>query len=404
MEVFQDTTATKRIFQLKKRIRAVSGGTSSSKTISILIWLIDYCQSVPSQVCTVVAESVPHLLLGSIRDFQSIMTENGYWVDTAWNESKHIYTFPNNSFLEFISFDKFGKAHGPRRDILFLNEANNIPYNIADQLITRTRKIVWLDWNPSEEYWFYTEMLGKRTDIDFVGHNGDFPPLTYLDNEALDDVSKSEIESHRGNKQWWTVYGEGKLGEIVARIYTGWQFIDEIPHEARLERYGLDFGYTNDPSAIIAVYYYNGGYILDEILFQKGMSNKQLADTLINQPKAMVIADSAEPKSIDEIRSYGVNIQPTIKGADSVRQGIQAVQAQKISVTNRSINVIKAYRNYLWDIDKNGRILNEPDHTWSDSMDATRYAMNSLVPLVRRREMLQGIRQNPPRPRVNIAL
>lgn len=127
MEVFQDTTATKRIFQLKKRIRAVSGGTSSSKTISILIWLIDYCQSVPSQVCTVVAESVPHLLLGSIRDFQSIMTENGYWVDTAWNESKHIYTFPNNSFLEFISFDKFGKAHGPRRDILFLNEANNIP-------------------------------------------------------------------------------------------------------------------------------------------------------------------------------------------------------------------------------------------------------------------------------------
>ena len=295
--MFKDTTATKKIFSLKKRIRAVSGGTSASKTISILVWLIDYAQNTKNQVVTVVAESVPHLELGAVRDFKNIMRSHGYWDENSWISKPAKYTFNEGSFIEFISFDKFGKAHGPRRDILFLNEANNVPYLIVDQLITRTRKIIWMDWNPSEEFYFYTEMLGKRDDIDFI-------TLTYLDNEALDNISRMEIESHRHNKQWWTVYGEGKLGEIESRIYRDWAIIDDIPHEARLERYGLDFGYTNDPSAIVAVYRYNGGFILDEILFQKGLSNRQLADTFTNNPQALVIADSAEPKSIDEIRSY----------------------------------------------------------------------------------------------------
>ena len=171
-----------------------------------------------------VAESVPHLMLGAIRDFQSIMKAQGYWDDNRWNETKHIYTFSTKSFIEFISFDKFGKAHGPRRDILFLNEANNVPYIIADQLITRTRKIVWMDWDPSEEFWFYTEMLGKREDIDFIG-DGHLGPLTYKDNEALDEISVGEIESRKHNKEWWTVYGEGKLGVITTRIYRPCQIL-----------------------------------------------------------------------------------------------------------------------------------------------------------------------------------
>ena len=370
--VFQDTTATRKIFQLQKKIRAVSGGTWASKTISIIIWLIDYAQSTKEQVITVVAESVPHLKLGAIRDFQAIMKANGYWQDSYWNETNHIYTFPERSFIEFISFDKFGKAHGPRRDVLFLNEANNIPYNIADQLITRTRKVAWMDWNPSEEFWFYTEMQPNRNDIDFI-------TLNYLDNEALKLAERVEIEAHRNNKEWWTVYGEGKLGIITTRIYKDWQMLDEIPHEARLERYGLDFGYTNDPSAIVAIYYYNGGYVLDEILYQKGLSNKQLADTFSNIKPALIIADSAEPKSIDEIRGYGVNILPTEKGKDSVRSGVQLVQAQQISVTRQSANILKEYRNYLWETDKNGKILNEPMHQYSHSMDALRYGLASLV-------------------------
>src|SRR3990167_484261 len=160
-KVFQNTQATKKLFSLTKRIRAIAGGTSASKTISILIWLIDRGQAGNNEIMTVVAESVPHLKLGAIRDFKNIMTANGYWNDDAWNATG-IYTFPNKSTLEFVSFDKFGKAHGPRRDVLFLNEANNLPFNIVDQLITRTRKIVWMDWNPTNEFWFYTEIQGKR--------------------------------------------------------------------------------------------------------------------------------------------------------------------------------------------------------------------------------------------------
>jgi phage terminase large subunit len=373
MEEFQDTTATKRIFSLKKRIRVVSGGTAASKTISILVWLIDYGQSSQNEIITVVAESYPHLNLGAMRDFKNIMIAHGYWDDKSWNESSHTYTFPNKTILEFISFDKFGKAHGPRRDILFINEANNIPYNIADQLITRTRKIVWMDYNPTNEFWFYTEMLNRRDDVDFI-------TLTYKDNEALDEITIKEIESHKHNKQWWQVYGLGQLGELEHKIYKGWQIIDTIPHEARLIRRGIDFGYTNDPTVIVDIYEYNGGFIIDELCYQKGLSNKGIADILMaSNGNVLTIADSAEPKSIDEIKSYGVNIIGAIKGQGSVYQGIQYVQDQKISLTSRSIKTIKAYRNYLFRIDKNGTIINEPDdsvHEWSNSMDAIRYGFS----------------------------
>ncbi len=321
-----------------------------------------------------VAESVPHLKLGAIRDFQNILRTNGYWREDNWNESNHIYKFPSGSFIEFISFDKFGKAHGPRRDILFINETNNLPYQIVDQLITRTREIIWMDWNPVEEFWFYTEMLGKRSDIDFI-------TLTYLDNEALDDVALNEILSHKDNKNWWQVYALGQLGEIETRIYKGWQIIDEIPHEARLERTGLDFGYSADPSAIVDIYYYNGGYIFDEIAFQKGLSNVQIADILKNRERQSPVApDSAEPKSNDELKSYGITILEVPKGKDSVRQGIGWIQDKQCSITKRSVNLIKEYRNYCWLTDKNGKILNEPDHTWSHSMDAIRYGMQTLKP------------------------
>lgn len=377
--MFTNTTSTKKIFSLKKRIRAVTGGTAASKTISILVWCIDYAQSTKGEIISVVSESYPHLEDGAMRDFQNIMKAQGYWNDAQWHGTKHEYTFPGGSVIEFMSVDTYGKAHGPRRDVLFVNEANNLEYSIVDQLITRTRKIVWFDWNPSTEFWFYTEMLGKRDDIDFI-------TLTYLDNEALDPVTISEIESHKDNKWWWQVYGLGQLGEIEGRIYRDWKIIDEVPHEARLERYGLDFGYTNDPTALVAVYYYNGGYILDEVTYQRGLSNKSIADILSNQPRATVVADSAEPKSIDEIKSFGIGIYGSQKGAGSVLRGIQHVQAQRISITKGSVNTIKAYRNYMFKKDRiTNRIINDPDdtiHEWSNSMDAIRYAFEGLRPSI----------------------
>lgn len=382
ISAFRDTTATRKIFSLSKRIRAVSGGTSASKTISILVWCIDYGQSVQNEIISVVSESFPHLEDGAIRDFKNIMRSQGYWNESRWHGTKHEYTFETGTVLEFTSVDTYGKAHGPRRDVLFMNEANYLTYQIADQLITRTRKIVWMDWNPVEEFWFYTEMLGKRDDVDFL-------TLTYLDNEAIDEITLNEILSHKDNKQWWQVYGLGQLGEIETRIYKGWQIIDEVPHEARLERTGLDYGYTNDPTAIVDIYSYNGGYIFDEIAFQKGLSNAQIAGILKNKERqAPVAPDSAEPKSNDELKTYGITVLEVPKGRDSVRQGIQWVQDKRCSVTKRSVNLIKEYRNYLWLTDKDGKVLNEPDHTWSHSMDAIRYGMQTLRP--RETEVIQA--------------
>lgn len=358
--------------KLQKRIRGVAGGTSASKTISILLWLIDYAQTVPNELISVVSESFPHLKRGAIRDFQNILEQHGYWQDGAWNKTDFVYTFHTGSKIEFFSADQPGKVRGPRRDILFVNEANNIPYETYTQLEVRTKKIIWLDWNPVAEFWWYTDVVPTQ--------NVDFLTLTYMDNEALEPSIIQAIEARRGNRNWWQVYGLGLLGEVEGKIYTDWQQIDEIPHEARLERYGLDFGYSNDPTAIVAVYKYNNSLILDEITYQKGLSNKQIADILQNQPQALVVADSAEPKSIDEIRSYGINILPSNKGQGSVNQGIQKVQDQRISVTKRSINVIKEYRNYLWETDKDGKILNVPSPILNHSLDAVRYAVESLNP------------------------
>ena len=367
------TTATKKVAKLTKKIRIVQGGTSASKTISILLYLIHLAQSDKSKTLTsIIAESTPHLKRGAIRDFKNIMQEHGYWKDSLWNITDSIYTFETGSQIEFFSADQSDKLRGARRDRCFMNEANNMTLDAFDQLEVRTKEFIFLDYNPTNEFWVYTDILYHRDDVEHI-------ILTYKDNEALSEEIINSIEQRKDRKGWWQVYGLGQLGEVEGKIYKDWQIIDEIPHEARLERYGLDFGYTNDPSSLVAIYYYNGGYILDEIIFQKGLSNKQIADMLKNQPTSLVIADSAEPKSIDEIASYGLTIVGAEKGKDSIRNGISLVQAQRISVTKRSVNIIKEYRNYLWQTDKQGKIINEPEGGFDHSMDALRYGLTSLI-------------------------
>lgn len=384
---FAITTATKKVCNLQKRIRCIQGGTSASKTISVLLFLIDAAQTDTTPTLTsIVSESLPHLKRGAIRDFLMIMEHQKYYDDNAWNRSNHTYTFETGSKIEFFGADQPRKVHGPRRDRLFINEANNVPYNAFDQLEVRTKEFIILDWNPVAEFWVYDEVIGKRDDVDHL-------ILTYRDNEALDPNIVASIEQRKGNASWWKVYGEGQLGEVDGKIYRDWRIIDDIPHEARLERYGVDFGYSNDPTAIVAVYYHNGGYILDQILFQKGLSNKQLADVLLSQEqRCLCVADSAEPKSIDEIMAYGVNITPAEKGKDSVTHGIQLVQNQRISVTKRSVDVIKEYRNYLWKIDKDGKNLNVPEHMFSHSMDAVRYALANMLMTERGYDPLDELR------------
>lgn len=321
---------------------------------------------------SIVSESFPHLRRGAERDFLNIMKEHRYYVDSRWDKTNHVYTFETGSQIEFFSVDQSEKVRGARRDRLFINEANNVKFSAFEELEVRTKEFIFIDYNPTSSFWLFEEVEPKRTDWEKI-------ILTYQDNEALSEEIVKAIEQRKNRKDWWQVYGLGQLGELEGKIYRDWQIIQDIPHEARLECYGLDYGYTNDPTSIVAVYYCNGGYVLDEVVFQRGLSNKEIADIIKNQQQATVVPDSAEPKSNDELKSYGITIIPAEKGRDSVRNGIQLVQRQRISVTQRSINIIKEYRNYLWEVDKDGKVLNEPEHQFSHSMDAIRYAMSFLL-------------------------
>lgn len=369
------TTATEKIRALNKRIRAAQGGTSASKTIGILQNLIDFAQTdtIPT-LTSVVSETMPHMKKGAELDFLNILKSQNYYKEDRWHRTDHQYTFESGSIMEFFSADDASKVHGPRRQRLFINEANNVPYEVFDQLELRTSEFIYLDWNPVEDFWFYEEVEGKRDDVDLI-------ILTYRDNEGIPDAIRISLESRKWRTNWWKVYGEGQRGEVEGRIYTGWKQIDEVPFEARLDRYGLDFGYSVDPTALIAVYYYDGGYILDEIAYRTLMSNQEIGDTILNTEKlGLTIADSAEPKSIAELRKMGVNVLPAEKGQDSVRNGIQIVQNQKISVTKTSTNILKEYRNYLWEKDKDGKTIspNIPIGDGNHAMDAIRYAITSL--------------------------
>lgn len=307
-----------------------------------------------------------------MRDFLQIMQDHNYYKDVRWNRSDYIYTFETGSKIEFFSVDQPDKVRGPRRDRLFINEANNIPYDAFDQLEVRTKEFIYIDYNPTNEFWALTDVKGKRDDVDFI-------ILTYKDNEALSKEIRDSIEKRKNKVQWWRVYGEGQLGEVESKIYREWKIIDEVPHEARLVRRGIDFGYTNDPTAIVDIYQHDGGLIFDEITYQKGLSNKQIADIIQSLDITLNVADSAEPKSIDEIKSYGVNIIGSKKGAGSINQGIQYIQDQAISVTKRSLNIIREYRNYLWETDKNGKMINVPQGGFDHSLDAIRYGLDSFI-------------------------
>src|SRR6266496_24646 len=368
---FKDTTALRKILLMKKRLRIVQGGSSAGKTIAILLILINIAQSKHNKLISIVSESVPHLKRASIRDFINIMQAHGYYKDSLWNRTDYIYTFESGSKIEFFSADQSDKVRGPRRDILFINEANNVNYEVYTQLAIRTAEFIYLDYNPVSEFWVHNDILGLSNDYDF-------DILTYKDNEFLPFEVVKEIEARKNNKQFWQVYGLGELGVFEGRIYIDWQLLDELPIESRLVRYGLDFGYTNDPTASDGLYKWNDSFIIDETIHQKGLSNRQIADIFLNIPRSLIIADSAEPKSIDELSQYGLKIIGSNKGAGSVLQGIQFVQGQKIFITKRSINTLKEYRNYLWMTDKDDKTINEPSPIWNHHMDAIRYALESF--------------------------
>lgn len=375
--MFQRTTAVNKLLTLTKRKKIVQGGTWAGKTYGIIAVIIDYLSKNPGKHLTVVAETIPSIKKGALTNFMDIMMETGRWVQTRYNATERVYKFANGSVIEFNSYDSLGKAKaaGKRTD-LFINEAQYIDYSIADALIMRTSGNVWIDYNPDNEFWVHTELLGNA--------DAEFLLLKYTDNSELPQsihdelmmkIEKAKTSSYWAN--WCRVYIDGEIGSLEGVIFN-WTIIDALPKEARLLGGGLDFGFTNDPTAGIKVYKYNDTYIVDEACYQTGMLNKDIAAAL-KPYNTYWRADSADPKSIAELNQLGLKVLPSTKGKDSVNFGIQAMQGITILVTSRSVNVIKEMRRYAWDRDKNGQSTGKPIDMYNHSMDAIRYFVSDDI-------------------------
>ena len=357
--------------ECKSKIQIHQGGTRSGKTYSIITALIELCQKNSGLVITICRKTFPALRATAMRDFFEILNNEDVYNPDLHNKSDATYQLWGN-MVEFISIDQPQKVRGRKRDVLFINEANEINLEDWRQLLLRTTGRVLLDYNPSDEFhWIYEEVI-PREDAEFFR-------TTYKDNPFLPESVVLEIERFKtADENFWKVYGLGERGTSQATIFTHWKEINQIPNEYKLLTTGVDFGYTNDPTAIVRVYTDGHGFAVDELCYATRLTNsdisKVLRDNQVNRSD-VVICDSAEPKSIDEIHAHGFNTHGARKGKDSVKNGIQFLHSRPLLVTARSVNLIRELRNYKWKEDKNGKQLNEPVDKFNHAIDAMRYAI-----------------------------
>ena len=361
----------------------IRGGQGASKTISILQTIIQSLLS-STKEATVLSSELSKMKRTVVRDYKKICVDWGVFKQqTDFNKAECKHEYPNDSYLDFLGADVNDVGKGFRRDILYINEADKMDIETAIQFISRAGLTI-IDYNPDSLFW----------GDDYINENN-FITLTFEDNEYL---SKSELrsildyktkgfyntelpfdllfkEENIKNKYWankWKVYGLGMIGSLDGVVYSNWSEIDKIPDDARLLGYGLDFGYTNDPTAIIEVYKWNDKRILNEICYSKGLSNAKIAERI--PTKLPCYCDSAEPKSIDELKSLKVNAIGVTKGADSINYGIGIVQEENYLVTSSSKNLIDEFQKYTWAKDKKtNEPLNKPIDKYNHAMDALRY-------------------------------
>lgn len=355
------------------------GGARSSKTISGLqILSLLAMEDRRPTITSVVSENLPHLKRGAIRDFKFALADMGRWDEKAWNKSESIYIFPSGSIMEFFGADTPAKLHGPARDRLLINEANRVGWEAARQLMVRTSGLVMYDYNPSAPFWG-TEEIPKRDRYALV-HS------TYLDNQYLPDEVRREIEANKGTGNWWRVYGLGLIGQVEGQVFD-FKVVDDMPGpEGFVETWGMDFGFTNDPTTVIRCLVHTGRreVYADQMLWQTGMMNPEIAAALrdmgIGRPGygPTVWADAAEPKSIAEVSAAGLNVKACDKRVQ-VREQIQTLRAWTIYVTRRSVELLDEGRKYLFKQRPDGTYTNEPIEFFNHGIDALRYAVYTGV-------------------------
>lgn len=349
------------------------GGTSSTKTFSTLQLLVAICLKYNKKI-DIVGLSVPHLKMGVLNDMPYVCEQYGINFNEHYKESDRVFTCGKGQ-INFIAVDKLGKAHGGRRDILYMNEANHLNYNIAEQLMVRTRESIFIDYNPTNEFWVHTKVMKDEPEKAVLIKS------TYKDNPFLEQEIINMIEAKKGNNNFWRVYGLGELGIAEGLVYDNFEELNFDKEQFSNYYFGLDWGFSNDPFSCVRVATHNNNlYICDEI-YGKKLLNKDTAPLVKELLKgSYVYCDSAEPKSIADFQSLGVNAIPAQKGQGSVETGIKHLQSyDKIYIHPSCPNTLNEFRNYEWKTDKNGDYLPMPVDAFNHSLDAIRYALNDVI-------------------------
>ena len=361
---------TKAAFNSGKKVVIHKGGTGSGKTYDVMLYLLSVAMMHKDLVITVVSESRPHLEIGAIRILSGVCKIANLWNKENWNISKSVWSAPTGSIIEFFSADRIDKALGARRDYIYGNEINSLNKDVWDELARRSENIIG-DFNPTAQFWL-EDWIGNYDNTTII-------TSTYLDNKFLPETEKARIAKRASrDENFRRIHIDCEYGITEGIIFSNWFQVDAIPEGDCM--YGLDFGFSNHPSAMVRTIEREDAFYVDELIYQSGMLNADIAKRFeslgLRKNYDEIIADSAEPKSIQEIHNAGYNIKGAVKGADSIRSGIDRLKSKPIYVTKRSTNLIKELRAYSWAMDKNGNPTNKPIDDNNHCIDALRYSLN----------------------------
>lgn len=357
------------------------GGTSSGKTYTLMQRLIVLSIEEPRAVITVTGQDLPNMKVGAMRDLDNIVHGSPWLMDWfTQNKSENTWRGKNGSLVEFKSYDNAQDAKSGKRDYLFVNEANGVPYDVFWQLQIRTRKQVFLDYNPTARFWVHDKIIGRKDCKLIISDHRNNQFLTEEEHRKIEEIEDPEL---------WQVYARGLTGKITGLVFSRWDIVEEMPPlmDCKLQAFGLDWGFVNDPTALLEVRVAHGELWVDELIYTPALTNPMIAEAAHKQGigrRHRIIADSAEPKSIAELVSMGLNVVASVKGKDSVINGIDILKRYAIHVTRRSMGLQEELKQYKWKVLRTGETTNEPVDSFNHAIDALRYVALTYLKSERR--------------------